>query len=58
MDLLTVAEHEMGDVFGFEQSAGPGLMEPTLAPGMRLTPGADLSAKASVANVFSPSARI
>jgi hypothetical protein len=55
MDLLTVVEHELGHALGFEHSAGPGVMEPTLAPGVRLTPGADPSAGATVGNVSSPS---
>jgi uncharacterized repeat protein (TIGR01451 family) len=39
MDLLTVVEHEFGHVLLGVQN-GPGLMAATLAPGVRLVPGA------------------
>ena len=37
MDLRTVVEHELGHALGFDHDAA-GAMEPTLAPGVQLTP--------------------
>jgi uncharacterized repeat protein (TIGR01451 family) len=51
MDLLTVVEHELGHVLGFEHSAAPGVMEATLAPGVRFAPGADPAAGGALGSV-------
>ena len=39
MDLLTVLEHELGHILGYDHT-GTGLMSPTLATGIRETPTA------------------
>ena len=45
MDLLTVVMHEMGHLLGYSHEA-EGLMQPTLAAGVRLLPAGDLAAAA------------
>ena len=47
MDLLTVVEHELEHLLGYEHTDG-GLMNETLATGMRLTPAEMDSLFASV----------
>ena len=54
MDLLTVLEHEIGHVLGFDHEA-TGVMEDTLATGTRRTPsaGSDTNWLAAVDVIFS-----
>jgi uncharacterized repeat protein (TIGR01451 family) len=56
MDLLTVVEHELGHILGFDdESVGSGVMEAALMPGVRLSPDSLFLAADAAANVPNPS---